>query len=109
MFLYQEPDNLIIVIGLHRSLVFAHSDPTHNTAKVLTQTDVVRYFLENVDIFPEIQRALSVNVASTMTGEDLASVTEDTLFVDALQKFKFHSAIPVVNNWGISYLFLYFY
>lgn len=44
-----------------------------------------------------------------MTGEDLASVTEDTLFVDALQKFKFHSAIPVVNDWGISYLFLYFY
>lgn len=44
-----------------------------------------------------------------MTGEDLANVTEDTLFIDALQKFKIHSAIPVVNEWGKFNYFLYSY
>ncbi len=94
---------------MHRCLVFDGSDHNRFSPKLLTQTDVVNYFLENVDVFPEIQRALSVSVAATMTGEDLASVTEDTLFIDALERFKSHSAVPVVNEWGQSTSYLVFH
>lgn len=68
---------------------------------MLTQTDVVKYFLNNADVFSEVETALSLPVSSIMSGEDLLSVTEDTLFLDALKHFKNHTAIPVVNEWGM--------
>jgi hypothetical protein len=74
--------------------------------KLLTQTDVVRYLLDQIEIFPEVQAALSVDIASVISGDDLLSINENTTFVDALKHFKTHTAIPVVNEWGKFFLLL---
>jgi hypothetical protein len=68
----------------------------------LTQTDVVKYLLDQIEVFPEVQAALSVDIASVISGDNLLSITENTPFVDALKLFKSHTAIPVVNEWGQS-------
>jgi hypothetical protein len=87
---------------MHRCLVFDGTNHHRFTPKMLTQTDVVKYFVQNIDVFTEIQNALSLTVSSVMTDEAIVSINEETLFVDGLKHFKTHTAIPVVNEWGKS-------
>jgi CBS domain-containing protein len=68
--------------------------------RVLTQTDIVRYFLSNIDIHPQISAALNHTVASTKHGTNLISVLENSPVLHALEKLKTVSSVAVVNDAG---------
>jgi CBS domain-containing protein len=68
--------------------------------KVLTQTDVVKYLLDNADVFSEVQSSLSLTVETLIDSQGIVSVSEETSLIDALKKFRSRSALPVVNEWG---------
>jgi hypothetical protein len=52
-------NNIIMRIGIHRFLVFgnrAYSELNDGRSPaVITQTDVVRYFLDNLDTYPHVE------------------------------------------------------
>lgn len=84
-------------VGMHRCLVFG--DNSH-APRILTQTDIVKYFLENIDVHPQISTALSHHVSATPHGKDLVCVHEHSPAFQALEKLRYVSALAVINENG---------
>lgn len=74
--------------------------------KLLTQTDVVQCILSNANSFPPIQNALSIKIEAIKGVYDLVAISENNLLISALDELRVHSAVAIVNDWGIT-LFIY--
>lgn len=79
---------------MHRCLIIGPSP------RVLTQTDIVQYFLANVEVHPQISAGLAHTVASSKHGTTLVSVLEHSPVLHALEKLKTVSSVAVVNDIG---------
>jgi CBS domain-containing protein len=81
--------------GVHHILVYDEED-VKNPIKILSQSDVVRYFYQNSSNFPLLQTVFASPVSTVATG-DVDCISTDSLLIDALQTVAKHFAAPLVN------------
>ena len=93
------PDCRAYRTGMHRCLICGTSG---QPPRVLTQTDIVKFFLANVGVHPQISVALSRAVGSISHSTELVSVFEYSPVMRAFEKMQTLSALAVVNLSGIS-------
>jgi CBS domain-containing protein len=84
--------------GIHHGLVFDPSDSTY-LVKILSSTDIVKYFSSNLTEFPLLQRTFN-NAAGIYATKDVKGVSSNSKMLEALNLLRSVTALPVLDPFG---------